>query len=127
VLMIPQVVYDQVAAELERKQLKPGLWARALAEMGDGGEKARAYYIKLRAEEIHSAANPSRQNAPSKKSDAELGLGARVTMIIAGLTLTIWHGRGMVKDGAPWQILSGSIAVVGLMICAAGVLPSKKS
>lgn len=47
-----QRYYDLVAAELKRRDLKDGLWARALAETGADDSKARARYIKLRAEEL---------------------------------------------------------------------------
>ena len=47
-----QYYYDCVAAELQQKFLRPGLWARAVAETGSEGEKARALYIKLRVQEL---------------------------------------------------------------------------
>ena len=47
-----QRYYDIVAKELRERRLQDGLWARALAETGGNDSKARARYIKLRAEEL---------------------------------------------------------------------------
>ena len=49
-----QRFYDIVAEELQRKVLKPGTWARAVAETGGEGEAARAHYIRLRVAELAS-------------------------------------------------------------------------
>jgi hypothetical protein len=47
-----QRYYDIVASELKSRQLVDGLWARAVAETGDEDSRARARYIKLRAEQL---------------------------------------------------------------------------
>lgn len=49
---IDQHYYDLVAGELARKDLKPGLWARALAEAGADDARAQAFYIRLRVAEL---------------------------------------------------------------------------
>lgn len=50
--MSEQRFYDIVASELQSRSLKPGLWARAVAEVGDEGAGARARYIQLRVTEL---------------------------------------------------------------------------
>jgi hypothetical protein len=47
-----QHYYDVVAEELARKDVKPGLWARALAESGADDARAQAFYIRLRVAEL---------------------------------------------------------------------------
>jgi hypothetical protein len=47
-----QRFYDIVAEEVAQKNLKPGLWARALAESGADDARAQAYYIRLRVAEM---------------------------------------------------------------------------
>lgn len=47
-----QHYYDVVAEEVAQKNLKPGLWARALAESGADDARAQAYYIRLRVAEM---------------------------------------------------------------------------
>lgn len=47
-----QKYYDIVADELAKKVIKPGLWARALAETGTDNAEARARYISLRVSEL---------------------------------------------------------------------------
>lgn len=47
-----QRYYELVAEELQRKYLRPGLWARAVAETGGESESARALYIRLRVSEL---------------------------------------------------------------------------
>ena len=50
--MAEQKFYDQVAEEIERKQLDNGLWVRAFSlSLGDDA-KARAIYIGLRVERL---------------------------------------------------------------------------
>jgi hypothetical protein len=50
--MKDQDYFDIVAHELQNQQVKPGLWARAIAESGQDDGRARAAYIKLRVQEI---------------------------------------------------------------------------
>lgn len=55
-----QKYYDLVAEELEYKNIKIGVWTRAIAETGDEGPKAKAVYIKLRVAELkHEKESPS--------------------------------------------------------------------
>ena len=44
--------YSIVGRELQEKQLKPSLWARAVAETRTEGTAARARYIALRLEDL---------------------------------------------------------------------------
>ena len=50
--MSNQRYYEVVAEELQRRSLRPGLWARAVAETSGEGEAARAFYIRLRVAEL---------------------------------------------------------------------------
>jgi hypothetical protein len=50
--MTDQQAYDLVASEIQSRQLKPGVWARSLAESAGNKHLAESRYIKLRAEEI---------------------------------------------------------------------------
>jgi len=52
-----QHYYDQVAAELARQDLQPGLWARALAEAGANDARAQAFYIRLRVAQLRQDEN----------------------------------------------------------------------
>ncbi len=54
-LAIEQRYYDAVAGEMARNELKPGLWARALAEAGADDGRARAQYIRLRVADLQAA------------------------------------------------------------------------
>jgi hypothetical protein len=47
-----QKYFDLVAKELAARNLNPGIWARALAESGGDDARARAAYIRLRAQEL---------------------------------------------------------------------------
>ena len=49
---IDQRYYDLVAAELAIQNVKPGLWARALAESGADDKRTQAFYIRLRVAEL---------------------------------------------------------------------------
>jgi hypothetical protein len=50
--MDDQPFYNIVALELRDQALRPGLWARAVAETGGEGSQARARYIRLRVAEL---------------------------------------------------------------------------
>lgn len=64
---ISQEIYDEVAQELLLNNIKPGLWARALAE-SDGDEyRAKGAYIKLRALEIQSEIENLQKEALRRK------------------------------------------------------------
>lgn len=56
-----QKYYDLVAEELEKNSLKLGVWARAVAETGDEGPKAKSTYIKLRVAELKEAAGVNKR------------------------------------------------------------------
>jgi hypothetical protein len=55
------VHYDQVAKELQAKELVPGVWAKAFAKAGGELERARALYIKYRVAQLAQAANDKLQ------------------------------------------------------------------
>jgi len=52
-----QRFYDQVAAEMARQNLQPGLWARALAESGANDARAQAFYIRMRVAQLRQEEN----------------------------------------------------------------------
>jgi hypothetical protein len=47
-----ETVYAQVAEELDRNDVRPGLWAKALAKSVGDVQVAKAIYIELRAQAI---------------------------------------------------------------------------
>ena len=49
---LEEAIYIQVAEEVARGEYKPGLQARAIAETDGDERKARARYLKLRAEQL---------------------------------------------------------------------------
>jgi len=53
-----QRFYDAVAAEMTAQSIKPGLWARALAESSGDEARSKARYIQLRVDEMRRAAGP---------------------------------------------------------------------
>ena len=82
--MSDQRYYEIVAEELQRKFLRPGLWARAVAEIGGEGEAARALYIRLRVAEISQKEQSDRaravaEEARAKKQQREAEMLARET------------------------------------------------
>jgi hypothetical protein len=60
--------YDDVTRELQDKILVSGLWTKAFSEMGGDGTKARALYIKYRAEQLAEA---NRQRSENKKPEEQ--------------------------------------------------------
>ncbi len=72
----PRPVNDAFAealSEIEESRLDKGVWARAFADAGGGAEKAKALYIKARAEalqngEVWQVTQPSAADDTSEKS-----------------------------------------------------------
>jgi hypothetical protein len=54
-------LYDLVASELAKRDIKPGLWAKAFAESQGDKEKAKAAYIQLRVEQLRNDCATSAQ------------------------------------------------------------------
>jgi hypothetical protein len=69
--MSDQRYYEIVAEELQRKFLRPGLWARAVAEAGGEGDAARALYIRLRVAELIQQEMLERTRAESEAQKQE--------------------------------------------------------
>ena len=49
---IEEHIFEQVAREMHEHEIRPGLWAKALAESGGDKERTNAKYISLRASSI---------------------------------------------------------------------------
>lgn len=49
-------LFDQVAGEVASNSRKDGLWTKALSESGMNEDKAKALYIKLRVDQLHTEA-----------------------------------------------------------------------
>ncbi|MFO1262789.1 MAG: hypothetical protein U1E84_05515 [Rhodoferax sp.] len=69
--------YAAALAEIEEGRLDKGTWARAFADSGGDESKAKAFYIKARAESIESAAawpdtQPPVDDAPKNREAPEL-------------------------------------------------------
>jgi hypothetical protein len=47
-----EAYYAKVAEEIERGQIRPGLWTKAMAQCGSNTQQIHATYIKLRVESL---------------------------------------------------------------------------
>lgn len=75
-----QRYYDVVAEELLRKSLRPGLWARAIADSGGEGDAAKALYIRLRVAElvqIDEIANAQAAADEKRRAEEERRVGEK--------------------------------------------------
>lgn len=61
-------LYDQVARELLEGRLVAGVWARALDESSGNADKAKAFYIRHRVEQLTKDLK-AQQKAPHQQSD----------------------------------------------------------
>lgn len=55
-------LYETVVAELAKRDIKPGLWAKAFAESQGDKEQAKAVYIRLRVEQLRNDVAAFAQN-----------------------------------------------------------------
>jgi len=67
-----QRYYDLVASELQARFIRPGLWARAVAETGTEGAQARALYIRLRVLDLIAEENAEREKAEAARVAARV-------------------------------------------------------
>ncbi len=71
--MKDEAYYEAVAIEIQRKELKPGLWTKAVAKSGGSNDRARSLYLKLRAAQLRQADNRLRtQRIQRKTADVAL-------------------------------------------------------
>jgi hypothetical protein len=103
--------YEQVARELQEKELVAGLWTKAYAEMDGDDAKARAQYIKYRVEQLAEASRQQFENdrlakkrqeeeknaaveAEKRKTRTRLHRFCHGILLIIFLLLTIVFGLG---------------------------------
>ena len=53
---LEEYLYERVADEIERKEIKKGLWAMAISESQNDKTKAEPLYIKLRVQSLKDEA-----------------------------------------------------------------------
>ena len=70
-----QHYYDVVGEELAQKVIKPGLWARALAETGSDDSRARSRYIVLRVAELEEEdfGQDAAEDSPAEQAPRSAG------------------------------------------------------
>lgn len=54
-------IFEIVAEEVSRGQIRPGLWAKAFAQAGGDEQKANAFYTELRAQQVRLGVDVTRQ------------------------------------------------------------------
>ena len=103
-----------------------------MAETGDSDGKAKAHYIRLRAEEIHSnsaagkaqnaKSNPNQiattpANAKAKRAGG-LSKFARTFLAIGGLAALYFNGQEAISSGSLWSLM---LAALGLIVFITGI------
>ena len=103
--MTDQQAYDLVASEIQSGQLKPGIWARSLAESAGNKNLAESLYIEFRAEEIISIhrAKQARIERERREEQAKLDRAGRIAAaqhvtrtarsaaaLVSGIFFAIW-------------------------------------
>ena len=57
-----EALYTRAANEITNREIRPGLWAKAFAEVAGDEQKASARYIELRVETIKLEASAAEEN-----------------------------------------------------------------
>ena len=70
--MTDEEAYAQVAAELTERNLKPGLWAKALAESVGNENVAKSLYLKFRAEQLLADYQTEKRQRESEELQARM-------------------------------------------------------
>jgi len=76
--------YEVVAFEISDRCIRPGLWAKALAESGGNETLARARYIELRAQQLKDEANSAAAQTRADQLRSTLGVVHNVAMTTFG-------------------------------------------
>jgi hypothetical protein len=66
-----QRFYDQVAAEIEARQLDKGMWVRAFSEASGDDIKAKAVYISLRVAQLEAEARAAQAAKQAEEVQAK--------------------------------------------------------
>jgi hypothetical protein len=66
-----QRFYDQVAAEIESRQLDKGVWVRAFSEASGDDTKAKAVYIALRVAQLEAEARAAQVAKQAEEAEAK--------------------------------------------------------
>ncbi len=109
--MTDQQAYDLVASELQSGQLKPGIWAKSLAESTGNENLAKSIYIKSRAEEILSIDRAEQSRIAREKQEEQAKIAkerrsAATQHVIR--TTRIWTAFGF---GLIFAVLTASCAI----------------
>jgi uncharacterized membrane protein YdbT with pleckstrin-like domain len=134
--MNDEAFYEAVASEIQRKELKPGLWVKAVAESGGNNDEARSIYIKLRVNQLRDDDKVARareratraQEAQSEQRrrheetliDRQTGL-LQVCYVVLGLFLALF-AFGFLVVGFPLFSGSRSQIPTALLMIALSVL-----
>ena len=85
---VGQKYFDIVGAELKQEDIKPGLWARSIAESGSDDSRAKAIYIRHRAEELRESDENAKIGANTGKAVARVGLINALFVVVLALAAT---------------------------------------
>ena len=119
---IPQKYFDAVAEELAQKSVKPGLWARAMAESGTDDARARASYIRLRVAELqeeekrHSAPPRTKPEATAGRMPGPLKAVVGLNLVVGALSLVA--GVASLSSGGRDTIVSLGSAIFSFLVVA---------
>jgi hypothetical protein len=105
--------YDEVAKELQKQAMIPGVWARAFAEAGGDQEKARAMYIKLRVTQLMEQRARDEHNRTVKQTARRME--AIRSQLLQGVRLV-----GALVTG----LLAVAFLMVGISALGEGSLPA---
>jgi hypothetical protein len=89
--------YEQVAEEIENKEINKGIWARAMSESDGDRNKAESLYIKYRVKELKSGGRTSSGRTFGSKfliGVLQVFFGVVVAFSFLGFLLTAFGGDG---------------------------------
>ncbi len=85
-----ELLYSQVAEEIEKNEINKGLWAKALSESGNIDSSAKALYIKLRVQSLKDEIEFLHESERGKISRKNLDNIAKVIFWSITIFLTIY-------------------------------------
>lgn len=146
--MNDDVLYEEVAKEIQSKAMVPGLWARAFAEAQGSLDHARALYIRYRVSQLAAARNArleqerrrvaevaSARNAQVEQQRRSASAAARrralvvLRRLIFGGLVFVWSALTIICGLSSLMLFSSQITAGGVFMIlptiAFGVLTHK--
>ena len=112
-------LYELAAEEIGANNIRPGLWAKAIAEADGDDAKAKARYIKLRVETMKAEADLStfvKEETAKATKDAEEAEAAKAERAAMAAQEKKRREQQTTQSGEPEEVKDLVLIIIGLTV-----------